>query len=83
MVIKVIVGEDENIDTAIHRLRDKQQYEYKRWTKKRYGYYEKPSELKRKRRKMAKLCSGKRRLHLFIGLKELLSRNGPNNSAGR
>jgi hypothetical protein len=75
-------------------LRQKQAFEYKRWTKKRYGYYEKPSTLKRKRKKMAKhwqdRCSSisnfkgscQNTSHLYIGLKELFARTGTNNSAG-
>lgn len=94
MSIKIEVQENENIESALRRFRRKSRCEYgKRWTKKRYGYYEKPSQLKRKRKKMASLwltrvglyagrdnrCS----LHLYIGLKELFDRTGANNAAGK
>jgi len=51
---KVYLGYEEPISCALMRLRFRQRFEYKRWTKKRYGYYEKPSALRRKRLKMAK-----------------------------
>jgi ribosomal protein S21 len=92
MGLKIRIQDNENIDAALARFRRKEQYEYKRWTKKRYGYYEKPSILKRKRKKMAKIWASiltskigynrKNSLHLYIGLKELFARTGPNNSAG-
>ena len=87
MGVKVYVRDNESIESALERFRSKESYEYKRWTKKRYGYYEKPSVLKRRRKKMAKLwqrpthnCQAK--LHFYIGLKELFARNGANNVAG-
>ncbi|MDF3031841.1 MAG: hypothetical protein K0R03_2399 [Moraxellaceae bacterium] len=93
MGTKVVLEEEESIDSALLRLRHQQVYEYKRWTKKRYWYYEKPSELKRKRKKMAELwqvshgphagASCQARLHLYIGLEALFSRSGPSNSAGK
>lgn len=52
---RVTVEEGESIDRALMRLRHLQSYEYKRWTKKRYGYFEKPSALRRKKRKMAEI----------------------------
>jgi len=89
MGIKIHVHDNESIDIALARLRQKELYEYKRWTKKRYGYYEKPSVLKRKRKKMARLWSkghpeshSMNTLHLYIGLKALFARTGPNNAAG-
>ena len=93
---KVEVLDGESIERALHRLRVTQQYEYKRWTKRRYGYFEKPSALRRKQRKMAKLWTqmdanavpaprqgAQHRLHLFIGLVELFARSGPSNQAGK
>lgn len=92
MGLKIRIQDNENIDAALTRFRRKEQYEYKRWTKKRYGYYEKPSILKRRRKKMAKIWAfiinahigydAKSSLHLYIGLRELFARIGPNNSAG-
>lgn len=95
---KIEVEDGESIDRALRRFQVAQAYEYKRWTKKRYGYYEKPSVLKRKRKKMAEIwalrertCRMLRRpekyarhgLHLFLGLRELFARSGPTNAAGR
>lgn len=89
---KVTVEEGESIDKALMHLRHLQNYEYKRWTKKRYGYFEKPSALRRKKRKMAEIwqikfgphagASRQKRLHLFVGLAKLFSRSGPTNQAG-
>lgn len=58
---KVKVKDGESIDSALNRLRRNQAYEFKRWTKKRYGYYEKPSELRRKNKKMARIWESDRR----------------------
>ena len=55
MGIKIEIQLGESIDSALIRLRQKERYEFKRWTKKRHGYYEKPSELRQKRKKMARL----------------------------
>jgi len=87
MGVKVYVRDNESIESALGRFRRKELFAYKRWTKKRYGYYEKPSVLKRKRKKMAKLWQNhirncKDSLHLYIGLKELFARNGSNNASG-
>ena len=87
-----LYNEDETIEEALFRFKQKELYAYKRWTKKRYGYHEKPSVLKRKRKKMARIWSQmeahginkpKEKLHLYIGLEELFSRNGSNNAAGK
>ena len=95
---KVEVRDGESIEHALFRLRTTQAYEYKRWSKKRYGYYEKPSALRRKRQKMAKIWTLMERtdrmlrkdftprrscIHLYIGLKDLFARTGPTNQAGR
>lgn len=85
MSVKIDVGDDESIDSALKRFNQAVKREIGRaWCKRRYGYYEKPSELKRKQKKMARLRSRSQgNLHLKIGLKELYSRTGPKNSAGR
>jgi ribosomal protein S21 len=85
MSIKVEVRDDESIDEALRRFNELVRREFQRpWYKRRYGYYEKPSELRRKRKKMAWLRSSSRgHLLLRIGLKELHSRTGPQNAAGR
>ncbi len=90
-----MVAAEESIDHALLRLKVSEAYEFKRWSKKRYGYFEKPSVLRRKARKMARIWrtmeqnsrpgvgNCKNRLHLFIGLQELFARTGPSNQAGR
>ena len=85
MSIKVELRDDESIDSALKRFNKLVKNELSRpWCKRRYGYYEKPSELRRKRKKMAWLRSGRRgNLLLHIGLNELYSRTGPKNAAGR
>lgn len=53
MSITVYLQDDQDIDQALHLLNQKHYYlEATRWYKKRYGYFEKPSVLKRKRKKM-------------------------------
>jgi ribosomal protein S21 len=95
---RVELQDGESIDCALQRLRIAQAYEYKRWSKKRYGYFEKPSTLRRKQKKMAEIWSIRERfdrasgrsgkscknqIHLFIGLRALFARTGPSNEAGR
>jgi len=50
---------------------------------KRFGYYEKPSALKRKQNKMDKLRHGNSSLKLHIQLEEQFSRTGPTIAAGK
>ena len=57
MGIRVEVQDGESIEHALRRFSEKQAFEYKRWSKKRYGYYEKPSTLRRKQAKMAMIWS--------------------------
>lgn len=48
----------KDIDQALHLLNQKYYYlQATRWYKKRYGYFEKPSILKRKRKKMEAILS--------------------------
>jgi ribosomal protein S21 len=84
MPFKVEVHDGESIDQALKRFNQIAKREFSRpWCKRRYGYYEKPSELRRKQKKMASLNSGSGKVLLHIGLKELHSRTGPRNAAGR
>lgn len=84
MSAKVEVREGESIDSALQRFSQLVRREFGRpWSKRRYGYYEKPSQLRRKRKKMGRLRSRGANLLLHIGLKELYSRTGPENAAGR
>jgi ribosomal protein S21 len=96
MGIEIKLRENEDIESAVKRLNDKVFREKgKRWYKRRYGYYEKPSVLKRKRNKhidivkpsvasqiaiYGRVITG---LQLKIGIKEQFKRTGPNNAAGR
>lgn len=91
MTTKVEVREDESIESALRRFRQLVRRELGRpWYKRRYGYYEKPSELRRKRKKMARLRKqvtwrgpDPGNLLLRIGLTELHARTGPKNAAGK
>lgn len=84
MTVKVNVEAGEPIEVALRKLNKKVKHETdRRWHKRRFGYYEKPSILKRKAKKMKELSiqSGGS-LWLKIGLKEQFSKNG-NSAAGR
>ena len=84
MTVTIKIENGESIDLALRKLSKKVKSEMdRRWHKRRFGYYEKPSTLKRKRQKMKKLAiqSGGT-LWLKIGLKEQFSRNG-GSAAGR
>jgi hypothetical protein len=76
---------DEDFSAMVDRFKQRVRDEYQRpWTKRRYGYYEKPSALRRKRAKMRTLQSrGPGRLYLCIDLETQLRRTGPTNAAGR
>lgn len=84
MTVKIDVTTGESIEVALRNFNKRVKSETdRRWYKRRFGYYEKPSILKRKAKKMKKLSiqSGGI-LWLKIGLKEQFSRNG-NSAAGR
>ena len=84
MTVKIEVNVGETIEVALRKFNKKVKNETdRRWYKRRFGYYEKPSILKRKAKKMKKLSiqSGGT-LWLKIGFKEQFSRNG-NSAAGR
>lgn len=86
---KVEVGENESIESALRRLNRQQVYEYKRWTKSRFGFYQKPSELRRKARKMAEIWqfrpagSRKHGTHLYLNLQQMFMNTAPRNAAGK
>ncbi|HEY0602102.1 MAG TPA: hypothetical protein VGD58_04280 [Herpetosiphonaceae bacterium] len=81
--VEARIGEDftDTLDRFSHLV----QHEYERpWTKRRYGYYEPPSALRRKRAKMRRLRSGSTgNLWLHIDIADQLRRTGPTNAAGR
>ncbi|BDI30894.1 hypothetical protein CCAX7_29450 [Capsulimonas corticalis] len=83
----VVVSNYENLDRALIDLRKRVRNEYGRpWYKRRYGFYEKPSELKRKRKKMGRRRGGSScffhpgSLKLHIEQKEIFARTGPTTS---
>ncbi|MGA4473764.1 30S ribosomal protein S21 [Ectopseudomonas chengduensis] len=78
MTVTVNVEDGESIEVALRKLKKKVKHETdRRWHKRRFGYYEKPSILKRKAKKMKALSiqSGGS-LWLKIGLKEQFSKSG-------
>ena len=84
MPLQVSLREDESFEDLLDRFNNAVRKGYGRpWCKKRFGYYEKPSALKRKQNKMDKLRRGNSSLKLHIGLEELFSRTGPTNSADK
>ena len=78
MAITVNVEDDESIEVALRKLKKKVKQETdRRWHKRRFGYYEKPSILKRKTKKMkAFSIQAGGSLWLKIGLKEQFSKSG-------
>lgn len=85
MTVTVEVREDEDLTQALDRFTQLVQHEYRRpWTKRRFGYFEKPSALRRKARKMRKLqAQTAGHLGLRINLEPQWRRTGPTNAAGR
>jgi ribosomal protein S21 len=84
MTVKVYMDAGEPIEEALRKFNKKVKHETgRRWYKRRFGYYEKPSMLKRKSKKMKELSiqSGGT-LWLKIGLKAQFSTHG-NVAAGR
>ena len=74
----------EDFADTLDRFSQLVQREYERpWYKRRYGYYESPSALRRKRSKMRKLRRGSGSLRLHIDIETQLRRTGPTNAAGR
>jgi len=56
MTVTVKVEAGESIELALRKLKKKVKHETdRRWYKRRFGYYEKPSILKRKAKKMKEL----------------------------
>ena len=84
MTIRVALRENESLEDALRRFNKHVNYlNGRRWCKRRYGYYEKPSAIRRKQKKMHHLNQHGKILKLHIGQKELLARTGPTNAAGR
>ena len=85
MTITVEVRDGEDLTQALNRFRQLVHREYGRsWTKRRFGYYEKPSALRRKQQKMQKLRQRTTaNLWLRIDIEAQFRRTGPTNAAGR
>lgn len=85
MSLRVEARTEEDFADTLDRFSQLVQREYERpWTKRRYGYYEPPSALRRKRSKMRWLrCRGTGNLWLRIDIEDQLRRTGPINAAGR
>jgi hypothetical protein len=84
--IKIVVGEEEKIAAALARFEELRYFVYRcPWTKRRYGYYEKPSEVGRWERRLRRMRRwGWAWYHRFpIGLDAQLRRTGPTNAIGR
>ncbi len=84
MAVTITVEDGESIDLTLRKLSKKVKSEMgRRWYKRRFGYYEKASVLKRKSKKMSKLAiASGGTLWLKIDLQEQFSRNG-NSAVGR
>ena len=86
---KVVRSDDETFEQMLTRFRKKVDKEYKRaWTKHRYGYHEKPTVLRRKRKKMKarnrnNFRCGTSTLILSMNLETQWQREGPTNSLDR
>lgn len=81
MAIRIEIRVLEDISSALWRLRKKAFLANRRaWAKRRLGYYEKPSTIRRKRQQMdrrnirAELGEG---LRLWLRLEQQLVRSGP------
>jgi ribosomal protein S21 len=85
MCVKVVVRDGEELFRALRRFRLLVDRAHGRpWTKRRFGYYEKPSALRRKRARMEwrqRHVGGKLKLHVKLAAQ--FSRTGPNNALGR
>ncbi len=76
------VGEGQDINQALLELRKLVKQEYGRpWHKRRYGYYESPSVLRRKCKKMKQRQTSSP--SFYVGQQELLARTGPDMAVGR
>jgi hypothetical protein len=84
--IKVIVGEGESVAQAIERFEQLRYFVYRRpWTKRRFGYFEKPSVVRRREARLRRMRrQGCGWYHRFpIKLDAQWTRSGPANTIGR
>lgn len=66
--------EEQNVVYSIYR---------RVWYKRRFGYYEKPSILRRKRKRASYMGMGLQIYRLYIDLTAQFRRTGPGHAAGR
>ena len=89
MPVRVEVREGDSIASALQRFRRQVHAAYRRpWTKRKLGYYEKPSGIRRNRKKMKRMkmtgvtyavMFGDRHwepLRLYVGLAQQFRRSG-------
>jgi hypothetical protein len=84
--IKVIVGEGEDLADALARFEELRYFVHRRpWTKRRYGYHEKPSVVDRRERRLRSMRrQGWGWYHRFpIRIEAQLRRTGPSNTIGQ
>ena len=68
MSVRINVENNETLDSALNRFSHKvYRLNSRRWHKRRYGYYEKPSVLARKRRKMRRIQQQCFSVFVFVG----------------
>ena len=87
----VVLQQGEDIDQALERFRHHCDRDQGRpWTKRRYGYYEKPSALRRKRKRRDRMTARHSGWHdepasynFRIGLAAQFCCTGPINTIGR
>jgi ribosomal protein S21 len=88
-LVNVIAHDDENFDEMLGRFHDLVHKTYSRpWHKRRYGYYEKPSVLRRKQNRTKahnrrSYAHGGKGVRLPISLDSQFRRNGPSNAMGQ
>jgi ribosomal protein S21 len=85
VTVRVVIGDGEGLSQALQRLARLVQKVYGRpWTKRRFGYFEKPSVLRRKRERMSwrqRQVNGSLKLH--VSLAAQLRRSGLSNALGQ
>ncbi|NDJ75009.1 MAG: 30S ribosomal protein S21 [Chloroflexi bacterium] len=88
-MVRVVPRDDESFEQTLARFNRSVRRGYARpWHKRRYGYYEKPSTLRRKqnrtrRRNVRSYAHGGSGVGLRIGLEKQFRRDGPSNAMGR
>jgi ribosomal protein S21 len=82
MGVYVKVDKDGDIESALTEFKRRMSREYRRsWNKRRYGWYESPSALRSKRRKMHDVLAYKRP-NTYNGMQQQFARTGKRMSIG-